>query len=171
MANGDITNTDVQAFRELGTLSSGRAAEIDLICDNINSDVNLILRNLGIVLPVTDSDSVLWLKFTKLLGASSMTMELLSGQSTEEENTRAQRDWDKYKERIDALINSGGEILEVTFSTDPIISTLPALVGVNNAEQRKRFLRFPQRAAADQYTDEATIRKTRAPWKTAIRGL
>lgn len=171
MANGDIDNSDVQAFVELATLATGRDTEIDDICTSINSDVNLILKNLGISLPVTDSDSVGWLKLTKQFGAASLTMELLAGQDTEEENTRAQRFWDRYQARLMELINSGGQNLEADFQTDPVPLSIPQPLSQFDSEVRKRFLRFPQRAAADQFTDQKQIARTRADWKKAIGGL
>lgn len=175
MANGDITNTDVQNFLQLNgvglTLDSETSTKVDSLCTSINADVNLILKNLGIALPISDSDSQEWLKLTKEFGATSLTLELLSAQDTEEENTRAQRFWDRYQSRLADLINSGGNLLEADFQTDPIPNTLPALVGQFDASLRKRFLRFPQHAAAVQFDNEQEIARTRAGWKQAIRGL
>lgn len=172
MANGDVENGDVQAFIELGAeLSATKATEVDTICGLINADVNLILANLGIALPVTDDNSVSWLKLTKLFGSTSLTLELLAGQDTEEENTRAQRYWDRYRQNIDQLLNSGGQMLEADFQTDPAPNTLPTVVGEYDASQRKRFLRFPQRAAADHHDNLRAIEKTRAGWRSAIEGL
>lgn len=171
MANGDIANTDILVFLELGSLGTGKDTEIDTLCNEINSEVNLVLKNLGIALPVSDADSLNWLKLTKTFGAGSLTLEKFAAQDTEEENSRAQRLWERYRERLGELISSGGNILEADFQTDPIPNTLPTLVGEFDPNLRKRFLRFPQRVAADQYTDERELTRTRAGWKRAIRGL
>lgn len=175
MSNGDITNTDVQDFFSLNgvslELSSENATKVDGLCTSINSDTNLVLKNLGISLPISDNDSNEWLKLTKQFGAGSLTLELLESQDTEEENTRAQRFWDRYKERLAELMASGGSLLEADFEADPRPNTLPTLTAELSSFRAMRHLRFPQRAAADQFVDEAEIAKSRASWKQAIRGL
>ncbi|MBD3260294.1 MAG: hypothetical protein GF334_01230 [Candidatus Altiarchaeales archaeon] len=175
--NGDITHVDIEELLELGsefpTTSSSTLTEsdVDALCDSINREVNLVLRNLGLALPITDADSVAWLKLTKQFGAGSIVLDGLSSQATEEENTRADRWWNRYQERLDQLINSGGDVLETPTETDPRPNTVPVVFGEWDDERRKRFLRFPQRAAADHFTNHQEIRDTGADWKGAIGGF
>lgn len=175
MANGDIAHADIESFISLGadfpasSDTSLTETEVDTMCSEINSDVNLILKRLGFSLPVTDSDSIAWLTQTKKFGAAAIVIHGLAAQDSEEENTRADWYWDKYQERLQELIDSGGDILEADVQDDPRPSRVPML-STSSARNRKRFLRFPQRAAADQYTDEATIDRTRADWKRKIEG-
>lgn len=177
MANGDIAHADVEGFLKLGqnfpsaSSTTMTETEADAICDEINADVNLVLKRLGFALDISDADSLQWLKFTKLFGASAVILDGLLAQDSEEDNTRAQRYWDRYMERLTKLVDSGGELLDADRESDPQPNRVPTLVGEWDDEKRKRFLRFPQRAAADQYDHESAIASTRAPWKSAIRGL
>ncbi len=172
MANGDITNTDVQNFVDLGAaLSVDKASDVDEICVGINADVNLILVRLGFRMPISDTDSLGWLTLTKKLGATALSLDLLMAQDSEEENTRAERYWEKYQLRIQELLESGGDVLAgAEMQADPRPNNAPVLVGELDASQRKRFLRFPQRAAADNYDNDIAIARTRAGWRPAIRG-
>jgi hypothetical protein len=178
MANGDIQHADVEGFIVLGrplptTSNTGMTeAEADGICDEINAEVNLVLKRLGFGLPLGVAENILWAKGTKLFGASSLILDGMLAQDVEEGNTRAGRYWDRYLARINQLIDSNGDILDPDdISTDdPIASTSPRLVGDTSSEGQKRFLRFPQRAAADQSTDEQAIRDSGASWRSAIAG-
>lgn len=177
MANGDVTHTDVEGFLQLGyplpetSNTTMTAGEADALCNEVNSEVNLWLKRLGFALPITDADSLTWLQFTKTLGASAYILEGLMAQDVEQDNTRATRLWDQYEKRLQVLRDTGGEILDAARQTSPRPCNVPILVGEYDDAQRKRFLRFPQRAAADQYDDEAEIADTDADWVTAIRGL
>lgn len=171
MANGDISHEDIEQFIEIGTLDTTQANAVDQICNGINSDVNLVLRRLGISLPVTDNDSLEWLELTKKLGAASLSVDYLMGQDSEEENTRSQRYWDKYLARIRELIESGGDILEADFQTDPRPLNVPVSVFDSQASLEKKSMRFPQRAAAEHYEDDLVVRRSRQGYKRAIRGL
>jgi len=177
VANGDIAHADVEGFLKLGApfpASSDTTmteTEADAICDEINADVNLVLKRLGFALPISDADSLQWLTFTKLLGASSVILDGLLAQDSEEDNTRAQRYWDRYMDRLTKLVESGGDLLDADMETDPQPNRVPTLVGAWSDESRKRFLRFPQRAAADQYDHESELASTSAAWKSATRGL
>jgi hypothetical protein len=74
--------------------------------------------------------------------------------------------------RLTQLVNSGGDILDGTDKQDdPRPNNSPLLVGDGSSDGEKRFLRFPQRAAADQYTDEKAIRESGANWKSATGGF
>jgi hypothetical protein len=92
-------------------------------------------------------------------------------QDTEEGNVRAQRYCEMYEERTQKLWNSGGDILEIEKDTDPLVSSSPLLVGGDSDEQQKRFLRHPQRARADEYTNEEAVRDTGAAWGDRVRGF
>jgi len=175
--NGDITYIDIEAFLALGhdfpetSTTTLTQSDVDEICTNINADVNLILERLGFELPVTGTNSVEWLELTKKFGAASLVIDSLGAQNSEEENTRATRFWTRYTQRLDDLISSGGEILtDAPVQTDPMPSRVPTVYGQRVSSRRKRYLRFPQRAAADQYDDENAVRSTRAGWKSSIRG-
>lgn len=175
--NGNITVTEIESFLEFGASfpessdTTLTQTDVNNICDGINAEVNLILDRLGFELPVTATNSVEWLELTKKFGAGSLVIDGLGAQSSEEENTRAQRYWDRYMERIQDLINSGGAILaDAVLQDDPRPSMVPVVYGQRVGARRKRYLRFPQRAAADQYDDEAAIANTRAPWTGAIGG-
>jgi len=179
MANGDITHADVEGFINLGrdfpTTSTNPGvmteAEADSICTEISSEVNLALNRLGFGLPLSNSDNINWARNTKLFGASAIILDGLLGQDTEEGNTRAQRYWDRYIARLTQLMESGGDILDGSDKqTDPRPSTMPRGVGDASGDWKKRYLRFPQRAAADQFTDEREVGKISAPWKGAIAG-
>jgi len=178
--NGDITHTDLEAFIALGspipidattTLDEDAA---DAICDSINGEVNLLLDRLGISTPVSASsspNSCEWLKLTKQLGATSLYLDGLTAQNSEDENERANRYWERYTARLQELWSSGGEILaDADTVTDPAPSRVPVVVSASTSASRKRHLRFPQRAAADQYDDELAISRTGAGWRSAIRG-
>jgi hypothetical protein len=177
MANGDIAHADVEGFLKLGATfptSSDTAmteTDADSICNEINADVNLLLKQLGFSLPISDADSLQWLTFTKLNGAASIILDGIMAQDTEEENTRAQRYWERYMARLTKLVDSGGEILQAERDSDPQPNRVPIVVGEWDNQQRKRFLRFPQRAAADQYDDTSEVASTGASWKSAIRGF
>jgi hypothetical protein len=95
----------------------------------------------------------------------------LLGQDTEEGNTRGERYWNRYLARLSQLLDSGGDILDGSDKqTDPRPSTMPRSVGDASGDYKKRNLRFPQRAAADQFTDERDTADVNAPWKGAISG-
>jgi hypothetical protein len=178
MANGDITHADVEGFIKLGykfPASSNTAmteAEADSICDEINSEVNLALKRLGFSLPLGDADNINWTRATKLFGASSIILDGILGSDTEEGNTRATRYWDRFLARLSQLIDTGGAILEDSDrQTDPRPNNQPILYGKSDSEGEKRFLRFPQRAAADHYDNEESILDVGASWRTRIRGF
>jgi hypothetical protein len=177
MANGDIAHADVEAFIKMGqpfpssSETTMTETEADSICNEINADVNLILKRLAFSMPISDSDSLEWIKFTKLNGASAIILDGLLAQDSEEGNTRAQRYWDRYMARLNKLVESGGEILQADRETDPQPNRIPTIVGEWDSSQRKRFLRFPQRAAADHHDNDSEIASTGAGWKSAIRGL
>lgn len=147
------------------------ASEADALCNEINAEVNLWLKRLGFSLPIMDSDSLTWLQLTKTLGASAYVLDGLMASDAEQDNTRASRLWDQYEKRLQILRDTGGEILGAERQTSPRPCNVPILVGEYDDSQRKRFLRFPQRAAADQYDDEREIADTDADWAAAIRGL
>lgn len=161
--NGDITHTDIEAFLKLGSTFPATSNttltedDVDALCTSINSEVNLILADLGFALPVTTTQSVAWLKMVKQHGAGSLTLDGLAALSTEENNTRAQRFWDRYRSWLDQLIESGGDILDAPKQTDPIPSVLPVVFGQYDEAHRKRFLRFPQRARVDHLDNEEEI--------------
>lgn len=178
MANGDITHADVEGFIKLGrafptTSETGMTAtEADGICTEINSEVNLALNRLGFVNPLTNADNINWAKNTKLFGASSLILDGMLAQDTEEGNTRAKRYWDRYLARLTQLVNSGGDILDGSDKqANPRPTNTPLLVGDGTSDGDKRNLRFPQRAAADEFTDKRAVRDSGADWKDAIRGF
>jgi hypothetical protein len=177
MANGDVDHADIEAFLTLGepfpadSDTTMTEADADAICDDINAEINLILKRLGFQMPITDTDSLTWLSLTKKFGAGALVLDGLMAQSTQEENTRAQRYWDRYETRRMQLAESGGEILDAAMETNPQPNRMPVLVGEHSDEGRKRYLRFPQRAAADHYDNDAEIAATGASWTNAIRGL
>jgi len=175
--NGNITVTEIESFIEFGASfpessdTTLTQSDVNDICDGINAEVNLILSRLGFEMPVTAANSVEWLELTKKFGAGSLVIDGLGGQSSEEENTRADRYWNRYMERIQELLNSGGAILDdAELQTDPLPSRVPVAYSERLSRSRKRRLRFPQRAAADQYEDESAVAATRAPWTGAIGG-
>jgi hypothetical protein len=179
MANGDILHADVEGFINLGRDFPATStnpgvmieAEADSICQEISSEVNLALNRLGFGLPLSNTNNINWARNTKLFGASAIILDGLLGQDTEEGNTRAQRYWDRYINRLSQLMDSGGDILDgEDKQTDPRPSNMPLGVGDASGDYKKRNLRFPQRAAADQYTDERETAKVNAPWKGAIAG-
>jgi len=161
--NGDITHTDIESFLKIGsafpTTSNTTLTEddVDALCTSINSEVNLILTDLGFSLPITATDSIQWLKMVKQHGAGSLVLDGLASQATEENNTRAQRLWDRYRSWLDQLIESGGDILDAPKQTDPVPSTLPVVFGQYDEAHRKRYLRFPQRARVDHLDNEEEI--------------
>lgn len=178
MANGDITHEDVEEFIILGRPFPAASAtgmdekSADSICDEINAEVNLALWRLGFSNPLASADNINWAKNTKKFGASSLILDGMLAQDTEEGNTRARRYWDRYLARLTQLINSGGDILDGTDKqTDPRPTNTPLLVGDGTGDGDKRYLRFPQRAAADQFTDEKATRESGAGWKGAIGGF
>lgn len=180
MANGDITHADVEGFINLGrdfpSTSTNPGvmieSEADSICTEISAEVNLALNRLGFSLPLANTNNISWARNTKLFGASAIILDGLLGQDTEEGNTRASRYWERYMARLSQLIESGGDILDGSDKqTDPRPSTMPRGVGDASGETEKRYLRFPQRAAADQYTDEANVRSIGAAWRRAIGGF
>lgn len=175
MANGDVTYTDVEGFIKLGrafpetsstTMTQDDAANI---CSDINAEVNLILKRLGFALPMTDADSIRWVRLTKLNGAACYTIDGLMAQDSEEGVTRAERYCERYQARLNQLVNSGGEILDADKQTDPRPTSSPLLVGGD--EQDKRYLRFPQRSRADEYDNKQGIEDSGAPWVDYIRGF
>lgn len=175
--NGNITYVDIESFLATGQSfpvtsdTTFSQSDVNDICDNINAEVNLVLERLGFEMPVTAANSVEWLELTKKFGAASLVIDGLGAQNSEEENTRATRFWERFSDRLNDLMNSGGEILtDATVQTDPMPSRVPTVYGQRVGARRKRYLRFPQRAAADQYDDEAAATQTYAGWKSAIRG-
>lgn len=178
MANGDIQHADVEGFIKLGykfPATSNTAmteAEADSICDEINSEVNLALKQLAFSLPLGNADNINWARNTKLFGASSIILDGILGADTEEGNTRADRYWDRYLARIAQLFDSGGSNLEDSDrQSDPRPNTQPILYGKTTSDGEKRSLRFPQRAAADQYDDEEATRNVGASWRRSIGGF
>ena len=177
MANGDVTHAEVEGFLQFGnpfpssSNSTMTETEADSRCSEVNAEVNLALKRLGFSLPIADTDSLTWLQMTKTLGASAYILDGLMAQDTQQDNTRAQRLWTMYERRLSQLLESGGEIIQADRTVDPMPSNVPIIVGEWDANMRKRFLRFPQRAAADQYDDETATRDTDADWSTAIRGF
>lgn len=175
--NGDITYIDIEAFLALGqefpvtsntTLTQD---DVNAICDNINAEVNLVLTRLGFAMPVTAPNSIEWLELTKKFGAASLVIDGIGAQNSEEENNRASRFWSRFTDRLKTLVEGGGQILtDATVETDPMPSRVPTVYGQRVSSRRKRYLRFPQRAAADQYDDETAISRTNASWKSSIRG-
>lgn len=178
MANGDIAHADIEQFIKLGrpfpaTSSTGMTEDdADIICEDINAEVNLVLRRLGFSLPLSNATNITWVSNTKKLGASSLILDGMMAQDVDEGNTRAGRYWNRYIARLTDLVNSGGDLLDPSDKqTDPRPNNAPYLAGESTEEGMKRFLRFPQRAAADQYTDELAIRESGAGWLSAIGGL
>jgi hypothetical protein len=176
MANGDITHADIEKFIEFGAAfpessdTTLTESDVDSICDGINAEVNLVLKRLGFELPSADPDSIQWLSQTKLFGATSLTLDGLAAQNTEEENQRAERYWEKYQQRIQELIESGGDVIDAPKEDDPHPSNVPVVTGEFDNELMKRHLRFPQRAAADMFTRNEAIKKARTTWSRAIKG-
>lgn len=178
MANGDILHADVEGFIKLGykfPATSNTAmteAEADSICVEVNSEVNLVLLQLAFSLPLGNSDNINWARNTKLFGASSIILDGILGHDTEEGNTRATRYWDRYLARITQLMNSGGATLDDSDrQVDPQPNNQAILYGKTDSEGEKRFLRFPQRAAADHYDNDRAIRNVGASWRRAIGGF
>lgn len=166
MANGDIQHADVESFLSFGAAFPTAATsegvltenEVDGICDDINSDVNLVLRRLNITLPITDSDALNWLDLTKKWGACSIVLDSLKAQDTEEENTRSQRFWDRYMSRLEKLWESGGEILPGVSYNDDNPTTIPT-----QKSSVTTALRFPQLAFVTHRNNQARIRQASLP--------
>lgn len=177
MANGDVTHAEIEAFLKVGAPFPSSSSttltetEADALCGEVNAEVNLALKQLGFSLPISDTDSLTWLKLTKTLGSAAYILDGLMAQDTQEDNTRAQRLWTMYERRLSKLFESGGEVIQADRQADPRPTNVPIAVGEWEDQQRKRFLRFPQRAAADQYDDEVAIHDTSADWYTVVRGL
>lgn len=173
MANGDIDFTNIEEMVDFGDpLTEENRQRCNEICDHINAEVNLVLKRLGFNLPIASADSNQWLELTKKFGATSLVLDMLGAQNTEEENTRAQRFWDRYLMKLEELYSSGGALLDEDVSgADTVPSRVPILAGEYGDEQMKRYLRFPQRAAADQFTDERAIRQRPTTWSGAIKGF
>lgn len=142
--NGDITSDDVVSSIEFGPVSEDAHVKIDEICATINGEVNMYLARVGFA-ELTDDRAIAWAKLTKSFGAISLTIEMFAGQDTDEENSRAQRLWDRYQNRLNELLSSNGMILsELGGAT--VINRLPTVPSGVRGRQRK--LRFPQAAAA-----------------------
>jgi hypothetical protein len=180
VANGDITHADVEEFIKLGRDFPATStnpgvmleSEADGICEEISSEVNLWLKRLGFGLPLSNSDNINWARNTKLFGASSLILDGIMAQDSDEGNTRAGRYWTRYLARMNSLYDSGGDILDPgDKQTDPRPQNTPYLAGEASEDGQKRYLRWAQRAAADQYTDEEAIRSSGASWKSVIGGF
>ncbi len=177
MASGDVTHAEVEGFLQLGypfptaSDSTMTESEADACCNSINAEVNLWLKRLGFSLPITNTDDVTWLQFTKTLGSSAYILDGLMAQDSEQDNTRAKRLWDMYEQRLQTLRDTNGEILQTERDSGVRPTNLPMVVGEYSSGYGKAHMRFPQRAAADQYDDEIAINESGGDWASAIRGL
>ncbi len=160
MANADISHVDVEDTINLGqSLEQDSARDITQLCAEINSDVNLYLTRLGFVLPITDTQSLDWIRLTKKYGATALALDYLMGQDSEEENTRAQRYWDRYLARIKDLLSMGIDTLPgATVQTSPRPNSAPVSVGATSNQGLMNPMRFPQRAAVEQDINDRSIR-------------
>lgn len=161
MANADISNVDVEDTIDLGgqDLKPDVARDINQLCVEINSDVNLYLTRLGFVLPITDTQSLDWIRLTKKYGATALALDYLVGQDSEEENTRAQRFWKRYQDRIKQLLDMGtGTLPGATVQTSPRPNSAPVAVGSTSNMSLMNPMRFPQRAAVEHDINRTSIR-------------
>jgi hypothetical protein len=161
MANADISHVDIEDTVNFGEpLSEAAARDIGDLCDEINSDVNIYLTRINFVMPITDSQSLDWIRLTKRMGATALAIDYLMGQASEEENTRAQRYWKRYQERISTLVSMGKNTLPgAAVETSPRPNSLPVVVDKGSDMALWNPMRFPQRAAVEQEVNRATIRK------------
>lgn len=150
--NGDITAAEVAQTINFGPLTEESTAKIDTICDNINGEVNLYLDQVGHAI-LTNPKAISWAALTKKFGAASLAIEMFAGANTDEENSRAQRLWDRYQDRLRELLSTGGAILGDTATE--IINRLPTVP--RNSRRAGRVARFPQSAAIAHHVNEQKL--------------
>lgn len=187
MANGDVTYVQVEEFIQLSSPlpetseTSISQADVNQICEYVNAEVNLVLVELGFVLPLSPdpSDGVTWVQFTKTLAASAYTLLGINAQAGDEGIVeQANQLLTRYQNRTTQLIESGGELiggLESTITLRP--SRVPvALMETTSDEIRKsivrRKLRFEQLVRAERYENEQYLADHMPDeWSGLIRGV
>jgi len=175
MANSDVTYTEVQSFlsESFGTTDAAGSltqTEVNALANQINAEVNNILNRLGISLPVTHTDALQWLLFTKTIGSAAYVLDSMYALSGDEDNERVKRFWNLYEARLRQLLENGASMFPgIAMQSSPKPQSMPIIYGKNTNDGLKRYLTFRQRAAADQYDNDVALGSIRANWKTALR--
>lgn len=179
LPNGNCNYAHIEAFLQLGdplpptSETSIDQDDVNRLCEYYNAEVDLVLKQLGFAFPITEPNSIQWIRWTKTLPVAAYVLHGMAAQDSDESITaRAELLLEDYRQRIDGLLSSGGEPLDAGRVTTPRPSRVPIALGVPVENLLRRNMRFEQVARIEQLEQEKGLADF-APddWLAAIRGV
>lgn len=187
LINGDTNYMYVEQFLQLGEPlppeSDGSISQLDVdqLAKYYNAEVDLVLAEIGMIFPLSppDAKAIQWVRWTKTLAVAAYTLQGIAAQiSGEAGDGRPEQFLEDYQNRLQNLIDTGGEFLDLDRNPErrpPL--RVPAVPGLGSSEDIlkmiiRRRLRFEQAVQVDRFENEEAIADfAPSEWLALIRGV
>lgn len=186
LPNGDTNYMYVESFLQFGeplppeSDTSIDQKDVDQLSLYYNSEVNLMLADMGFVFPLSppDAAAIQWVRWTKTLAVAGYALKGIAAQSGDESaDDRASQLLEDYEARLTRLAEDNGDFLDLGKDPDQQPSRVPVPLTIGTSEEvlksiTRRKLRFEQLVRVERHENEEFI-ADHAPdeWLNLIGGV